>query len=275
MSGDALSLYVNAGGIETHTYVAGAGDGLPVVFVHGGGLGSSAKSWLGTMRAVGRHRPVYAPDTVGFGLTDAPAIAYTTQTILDHLTAFFDAFCLDRLLLVGHSLGATIVARLALALPERIAGCVMVAPGGGAVGVKYHSDGHDAMARVLADPAPANVRALTALMRGNDGHIDEDTAARLAFANRPGHLEALRAYAEAPPAATLEDRLPHVKTPLMLVWGMGERFNPPETGARIAEKLPNLKRYVVFEHAGHYIQYDEPERFPETLNDFFDEVEVV
>jgi pimeloyl-ACP methyl ester carboxylesterase len=274
MSGVALSLYVNAGGIKTHTYVAGGGDRLPAVFVHGGGLGSSAKSWLGTLNAVGRRRQAYAPDTVGFGLTEAPPIAYTTQTILSHLGAFLDALCLERVLLVGHSLGATIVARLTVALPERIAACVMVAPGGGAVGVKYHSEGHDAMARVLADPAPANVRALTALMRGNDEHIDEDTAARLAFAKRPGHLEALRAYAAAPPAATLEDRLPQVKTPLMLVWGMRERFNPPETGARIAEKLPNLTRYVVFENAGHYIQYDEPERFPETLNDFFDEVEV-
>jgi pimeloyl-ACP methyl ester carboxylesterase len=242
--------------------------------VHGGGLGSSAKSWLETMAAVGKRRLAYAPDTVGFGLSAAPAIAYTTQTILDHLTAFFDAFCLERVLLVGHSLGATIVARLTVALPERIAGCVMVAPGGGAVGVKYHSDGHDAMARVLADPTPANVRALTGLMRGNDDYLDADTAARLAFAKRPGHLEALRAYAAAPAAESLERALPQSKTPLMLLWGMRERFNPPETGARIAEKLPNLKRYVVFENAGHYIQYDEPERFSETLNDFFDEVEV-
>jgi 2-hydroxy-6-oxonona-2,4-dienedioate hydrolase len=274
VSGDALSLYVSAGGIKTHVYVSGDGPGLPVVFVHGGGLGSSAKSWLGTMRAVGRRRRAYAPDTVGFGLTEAPAIAYDTQTILDHLRALLDVFCLERVLLVGHSLGATIVARFAVEHPQRVAATVMVAPGGGALGVKYHSDGHDAMARVLAEPAPANVRALARLMRANDDGLEADTAARLAFAERPGHLEALRAYAAAAPAATLEDRLPHATLPLMLVWGLRERFNPPEIGDRIAQKLPNLTRYVVFEHAGHYIQYDEPERFPTALNDFFDQVEV-
>jgi len=274
VSDDALSLYVNAGGIKTHLYVAGEGDGLPVVFVHGGGLGSSAESWLGTMRAVGRKRRAYAPDTVGFGRTDAPAIAYDTQGILDHLTALLDVLCLERVILVGHSLGATIVARLSVEQPERVAACVMVAPGGGALGVRYHSEGHDAMSRVLEDPAPGNVRALAALMRAGDGNIEADAAARLAFAKRPGHLEALRAYAAAAPAATLEDRLPHAAVPLMLVWGLRERFNPPEIGARIAQKLPNLKRYVAFENAGHYIQYDEPERFPETLNDFFNEVEV-
>jgi pimeloyl-ACP methyl ester carboxylesterase len=275
MSGDALSIHVNAGGIKTHAYVAGSGGALPAVFVHGGGLGSNATSWLGTLAAVARHRQAYAPDTVGFGASAAPDMAYDTQTMLDHLTAFFDVLCLERVILVGHSLGATLVARLAVAQPERVAACVMVAPGGGAVGVRYHSDGHDAMARVLADPRPENVRALAALMRGNDDNVEADATARLAFVERPGHLAALRAYAAAAPAPSLADRLPQSTVPLMLAWGLRERFNPPEIGARIAEKLPNLKRYVAFENAGHYIQYDEPERFPETLNDFFEEVEVV
>jgi 4,5:9,10-diseco-3-hydroxy-5,9,17-trioxoandrosta-1(10),2-diene-4-oate hydrolase len=269
-----VSLFVDAGGIKTHAYVAGAGDGLPAVFVHGGGLGSSARSWLGTMQEIGRKRLTFAADTVGFGLTDAPAIAYHTQRILDHLAAFLDAFCLERVILTGHSLGSTIVARFTVEHPERVAACVMVAPGGGALGISYHSDGQDAMARVLADPSPANVHALSALMRATDDGADADATARLALATRPGHLEALRAYAAASPAPTLLERLPKSTVPLMLMWGLRERFNPPEIGDHIAQKLPNLTRYVVFEQSGHYIQHDEPTRFYDTLNDFFDRVEV-
>jgi pimeloyl-ACP methyl ester carboxylesterase len=269
-----LSLYVQAGGIKTHVYVDGAGDGTPVVFVHGGGLGSNAHSWLRTMAFLAPYRRSYAPDMVGFGYSDAPAIAYDTQLMLHHLASFLDVLCLDRVILVGHSLGATIVARLTVAHPERVAACVMVAPGGGALGLTYHSDGHAVMARVLAEPSRENIRALAALVHGGETDLEADVEERLALARRPGHLEAVRAYAAAAPAPALTDRLPNSPGPLMLVWGGRERFNPGEIGDRIAEKLPNLKRYVVFEDAGHYIQYDEPERFPQTLYDFFDEVEV-
>ena len=269
----ALSMYVNAGGIATHLAVAGEGNGLPAVFVHGGGLGSDGHGWCGTMTRLARARRTFAPDTIGFGLTAAPAIAYGTQRILDHLRDVLDVLCLERALLVGHSLGATLVARFALLHPERVAGAVMVAPGGGALGLTYHSDGHVAMASVLANPRPDTMRALTALMRANGDHVEADAAARLERAQRPGHLAALRAYAAAPPAPTLEHDLPRSTIPLMLMWGKNERFNPPELGDKIAAKLPNLKRYVAFDDAGHYIQYDQPDRFAATLSEFFDDVE--
>jgi pimeloyl-ACP methyl ester carboxylesterase len=269
---DALSLFVDAGGIKTHFYVQGAG--APVVFVHGGGLGSNAASWLHVMDAVASRRQAFAPDTVGFGRSAAPAIAYDAQRIVDHIIDFIDVLCLDRVLLVGHSLGGTIVARLAVQHRDRVAGAVMVAPGGGALGIAYHSDGHDALARVLDEPNAANVRALVQLLRSRDEGIDDDVEARLAHATVPGHLNALRAFASAGSRArSLEAELPASDVPLMLAWGKRERFNPPDLGDRIAAKLPNLRRYVTFEHSGHYLQYDEPERFSDALIDFFDEVE--
>jgi pimeloyl-ACP methyl ester carboxylesterase len=268
----ALSLFVNAGGVPTHVAAAGTGCGLPVVFVHGGGLGSDGHGWKATMERLGTRRS-YAPDMVGFGLTAAPDIAYTTQRMLDHLRDVLDVLCIERALLVGHSLGATLVARLAVAYPDRVAGAVMVAPGGGALGLRYHSAGHAAMARALTDPQPEAVRALASLMRGNGADTESDAVARLERAQRPGHLAALRAYAAAPAAPTLERDLPGCSVPLMLVWGKSERFNPPDLGDKIAAALPNLKRYVAFERAGHYVHYDEPKQFAATLTDFFNDVE--
>ena len=272
-----LPLFINAGGIKTHVYVAGEGGRYPVVFVHGGGLGSDSHSWLGTMSQLPRRS--YAFDTVGFGRSAAPppgqdGLTYDTATIVRHLRDVLDTLALERVILVGHSLGATTVARFAVTETERAAAAVMVAPGGGSVGLTYHSDGHAAMARVLIEPSFENVRALAALMRSNDVHADEDARKRLDVARAPGILGALRAYAAAPPAGPLEDSLPKLPIPLMLMWGTGERFNPPGLGDRIAAKLPNLKRYAVFEGAGHYIQYDAPDRFSATLTNFFNDVEV-
>ena len=272
----ALSMDVVAGGIRTHFFVAG--HGAPVVFVHGGGLGSDASSWLPTLAAVAPHRRAYALDTVGFGRSEAPDIAYDGERIVRHVIDFLDVLCLDRVTLVGHSLGATIVARLAVRLPERIAAAVLVAPGGGAFGLKYHSDGHVALERALADPSSVNVRDLAALMHAHDDDLDAETARRLAALSIPGHLAAVRAYArasKAAPSASLEHTFPHAAMPLMLAWGRRERFNPPDLGDRIAAKLPNLTRYAVFERSGHYIHHDEPEAFAATLNAFFDETEAL
>ncbi len=266
-----LPLFINAGGIKTHVYVAGEGGRYPVVFVHGGGLGSDSHSWLGAMSQLARR--TYAFDTVGFGRSAAPALTYDSALIARHLLDVLDVLFLDRAILVGHSLGATTVARFAVAHPARVAAAVMVAPGGGSVGLKYHSDGHAAMARVLTDPSFENVRALAALMRANDDHADEDAAHRLEVARAPGVLAALRAYGAAPAAGSLEETLPQLSIPFMLMWGTAERFNPPDLGDRIAAKLPNLTRYAVFEGAGHYIQYDAPDRFCSTLSNFFDDVE--
>jgi pimeloyl-ACP methyl ester carboxylesterase len=272
----ALSLFVNAGGVKTHFYAQGAG--APVVFVHGGGIGSNADSWLRVMGDVAVRRQAFAPDTIGFGRSAAPALPYDAQRIVDHVRDFVDALCLDRVTLVGHSLGATIVARLALQLSERVAGVVMVAPGGGALGFTYHSDGHVALDRALAEPSPENVRELVRLLRSRDEGIEHDVADRLVAATMPAHLAALRAYGasskEPAAVAPLATQLPASNLPIMLMWGKRERFNPPDLGDRIAEKLPNLRRYAVFQTAGHYIHYDEPEQFSKTLIEFLDEVEV-
>ncbi len=269
----ALSMYVGAGGIKTHFYVEG--NGTPVIFVHGGGVGSNASTWLGAMHRVAERRRAFAPDVVGFGKTGAPPIAYSSQRIIEQLTAFLDALCLERVILVGHSLGGTIVARLAVEQPARVIAAVMVAPGGGLVGLTYHSEGHVAQARALDDPTADNIRALAALMRARDDDVEDDFDKRFAFVKAPGHLDALRAYTAARAPSALPEHLPKLSLPLMLMWGARERFNPPEIGDHIARKLPNLKRYVVFDDAGHDIPSDEPARFPKALIDFFDEVEVV
>jgi pimeloyl-ACP methyl ester carboxylesterase len=280
---EPLSLYVNANRIRTHFYVAGApNDRTPVVLVHGGGIGGSATPWLGTMRALASDRQVYAPESVGFGDSIVPQTAYSSEGIIAQLTAFMDALCLPRVFLVGHSLGGTIVARMAVADPKRYAGVVMVAPGGGALGLKYHSDGHVALSRALDDPSEANIRALATLMRANREHIEADVRKRMIAAATPGHLEAMRGYAagtgsrgQAPSHGNigLDQTLSELAVPLMLMWGKREAFNPADLGDQIAAKLPNLRRYEVFDDAGHYIHTDAPEQCSATLKQFFAEVE--
>src|ERR671933_1628607 len=92
-------------GIKTH-YVH-AGEGEPVVLVHGGGPGAGgASGWGNTIPALAKQFHVSAIDLIGAGHTDKPLIEYSFQTLVEHVAGFVDALNLDRVRVVGNSQGA-------------------------------------------------------------------------------------------------------------------------------------------------------------------------
>ncbi|WP_192384170.1 alpha/beta fold hydrolase, partial [Mesorhizobium silamurunense] len=95
-----------------------AGSGAPVLFIHG--VGMNAAIWQPQIERMADLWDVIAIDMLGHGLSplppQAPELAdYARQAIrlLDHLG-------LDRVSVVGHSMGALIAQELALSAPERI-----------------------------------------------------------------------------------------------------------------------------------------------------------
>jgi pimeloyl-ACP methyl ester carboxylesterase len=111
-------------------------DDAPVaLFVHG--WGCSVYSWRRTLRAVADAGiRALAFDLKGHGLSGKPlgTAHYTLPSLARHVTDVLDALELDRVVLVGHSMGGAISLRLALDAPERVAGLVLPAPiGFGAV----------------------------------------------------------------------------------------------------------------------------------------------
>ena len=103
-------------------------DGPPVLFVHGNV--SSSLFWQPTMLALpAPYRPL-AVDLRGFGDTDAVPVDATrgVRDWSDDLTALLDALDLDRVHLVGWSLGGGVVMQSVIDAPERVASLTLVAP---------------------------------------------------------------------------------------------------------------------------------------------------
>jgi pimeloyl-ACP methyl ester carboxylesterase len=97
-----------------------AGDGPPLVLVHGSGM--SASTWAPLMPFLGTHRLI-AFDLPGFGLSDA--FDYSGRPLRAHavaqLTSLLDALGLERVPIVGTSLGGMWALCLAADAPERVA----------------------------------------------------------------------------------------------------------------------------------------------------------
>ncbi|AHG91980.1 hypothetical protein J421_4443 [Gemmatirosa kalamazoonensis] len=106
-------------------------DAPPVVFVHG--WACSIYTWRRNLRAVAdAGARVFAFDLTGHGLSDKPLDYrwYSVPAQAQQLREVLDGLGLDRVLLVGHSMGAAISLRLAIDTPERVAGLVLAAPVG-------------------------------------------------------------------------------------------------------------------------------------------------
>jgi pimeloyl-ACP methyl ester carboxylesterase len=103
-------------GLDLH-YVS-AGRGPATLLIHG--LGGFAESWRATMAALEPHARVIAFDLPGFGQSAKPRRAYTLDFFARAAAALLRDLGVDRVRLVGHSLGAGVAVAFALAYPERV-----------------------------------------------------------------------------------------------------------------------------------------------------------
>ena len=112
--------------------VSDAGDGPPVVLLHGFACGK--RMWFHQTRALRRHFRVVAYDLRGHGLTGAPAAAtdYSAAHLARDLVGVLDALKIERAAIVGFSLGGGPALALAASRPERVSRLVLADVGAGA-----------------------------------------------------------------------------------------------------------------------------------------------
>jgi pimeloyl-ACP methyl ester carboxylesterase len=196
--------------------------GEAVLFVHGNV--SSALFWqqtLLTLAGSGRLRPL-AVDLRGFGETDPLPVDARRgmRDWADDVAALVDTLGLDRVHLVGWSMGAGVVLQYLLDAPDRVASVALVAPvspfgfGGtaGPEGARVHADGTGAGA------GAANPDFVAALAAG-DTTADSPTSPR----------SILRTFYVAAGSLPLDARLEDIFVASMISTRTGEDHYPGDS----------------------------------------------
>ncbi|MGY1695116.1 alpha/beta fold hydrolase [Geodermatophilus sp. SYSU D00814] len=201
-----------------------AGPGEAVLFVHGNV--SSALFWQPTLRTLhetGRHRAL-AVDLRGYGDTDPLPIdaGRGVRDWSDDLAALVDALGLDRVHLVGWSMGAGVVLQHLLDAPSRVASVTLVAPVspfgfGGTAGPEGRRLGVDGAGSGGGAANPEFVAALAAGDRSD------------AAPTSPRSI--LRAFYVAPGSLPLDPALEDVFVAAMLSTRTGEDHYPGDAVA--------------------------------------------
>lgn len=119
---ERLSIPV-AGG-ELAAFRFGKRDASPIIAAHG--ITSNSRAWVVVARALGDGAQLIALDLRGRGVSNTLPPPFGPAVHVEDMLAVLDALELDRALLVGHSLGAYMVARLAVEHPDRAERVVLV-----------------------------------------------------------------------------------------------------------------------------------------------------
>jgi 3-oxoadipate enol-lactonase len=255
---------VDVDGIELH--VTEVGQGPPLLFLHG--LTAAADFHRGELELLGRRHRVLAPDLRGHGRSTRPA-AYSIGDHVADLLGLLDGARLDRVPVVGVSMGSYLAQALAVAAPERVAALVLV--------VSKSNGLTTSSARVLAEHAdevdglgPEETQLwLAQRMFAPDA---PDTVRRRVLGwfqgqERPMSAAQVQAANDALAGFDFREDLPGIAVPTLVLSGGHDLFNPPAAGREIADAVPGA-RFEVFEDAGHFLTAEQPERFAATDEEF-------
>jgi 4,5:9,10-diseco-3-hydroxy-5,9,17-trioxoandrosta-1(10),2-diene-4-oate hydrolase len=269
------SRFADAAGMRLHYHEAGpANPGpVPVVLLHGGGPGASGWSNFGRNLPVfaGRFRTLLV-DQPGFGQSDRPPVTGNYFTFAaDALAGLLKSLGIERVHLLGNSLGGGTAVRFALNYPDRAGRLVLMAPGGLSLNVfsPDPTEGIKRLSRFAAAPGPTREK-MAAFLRimVHDQRLvtDELIDERFAAAGDPAALAAMASLgASFFDPATAEDGLlwreaHRLRHHVLLIWGREDRINPLD-GALVALKVIRRAQLHVFGGCGHWAQLEKFDEF--------------
>lgn len=262
----ADSRFVDLGGPAGRIHYLTAGDGPPLLALHG--LGATGAIWLPVFADLTERFTVIAPDRPGRGLSTPVDYRETGfgEFGVEYLVALLDALGIDETAVVANSLGGFQALALARDHPERVSRCCLV---GGAAGLSrsqplaFRLFGIPVVGRWLFDrmreESVDDWRETTREMDVVDDSAipDEAFEVRLRGDFQPGNRESLWSLLDSlvalrgfDPALDLRGDLPTIETPTRFVWGSEDAFWPPDVGWEAVESVPNADLVVLDDH-GH------------------------
>jgi pimeloyl-ACP methyl ester carboxylesterase len=257
-----------------------SGSGPVVLFIHG--ILGSQRQWEHLIDSMDEDHRVVLPDLFGHGESAKPVGDYSLSAHAAAMRDLLDHLGIERVTLVGHSLGGGIAMQFFYLFPDRVERLVLVSSGGlgRELNVLLRSATLPGAASVLSVIASAPVLSrVEALGRGASKvgwRPGADVGAIWRGFSSLGDGESRRAFLATTRAVIdiggqtisahdhLEGALP---IPTMIVWGSKDRMIPASHALSLEKKLPDC-RVEMFEGAGHFPHLDDPERFVRMLREF-------
>ena len=256
--------------------------GPPCVLLHG--FGDAACVWNHLAIRLAQQFHVVAMDLRGHGNSDwDPDTKYDSETFSADLTKTVAAFGFERMILVGHSLGADVAVRFAAENASRVAALVIVdfGPECDKAGIDEVLHGFAAMPRAfasaeeygewliahrpLADPGLLRQFARGTLRQSASQGWEPKADAALATRSHVSRLDVTEGRYCWP---DLWPALARINCPSLVVRGMGSGVLPYDVARRMVDRALPDGRLATIAAAGHAVMMDNPVEFSASVGGF-------
>jgi len=252
---------------ETHT-IAGCGvrvlrggRGTPLLFLHGAAGGGM---WLPFMDKLAERFEVIVPDHPGYGQSDRPEWLDELSDLAYFYLDFMKALDLDRVHLVGHSLGGWLAAEIAIRSTARLASLTLVSAAGLHINGVSKGDlflwsPEERVRNLFVDQSFADARLAQPM---TDEAIDialknELATADLAWNPRFFHPQ-------------VRKWIHRIDVPTQIIWGDGDKIFPPRYAEEYNRLIRGSKLSVL--SCGHIPQVEKAGAFVDLLTRFVEDV---
>jgi pimeloyl-ACP methyl ester carboxylesterase len=253
-----------------------AGKGPPILFLHG--LGGSWRDWSANLPAFAANYRVMAMDFPGFGESDKPEVRYSIEWVTDVVERFLQQQELDRLNLVGHSMGGLVALNLASRPKSRVKKLVIT----DAVGIRDKSEflayamskkimGADTEWEFVESFLKDQFRAMA------DELIEKQKpqTARELFESLKMPIigkPLLPMTPEVQMVASIFDfdirpTLAFIQQPTLILWGAKDSIASPQDASLLQTKI-HASTLIIFPDSGHSPMMEHPSLFNQELGRF-------
>ena len=243
---------------ESFEYIE-AGEGEVIILLHG---------LLGSLTNFSKIIP-YFTDTHRLILpilpvTRLPLRQTNIQGLTQYVIDFIDCLELDNFILVGNSLGGHLAINYLSEYSEKVSSLILTGSSGlfeNAFGNSFPKRNDYQFIKEKTEFTFYNPKTATKELVDN---VYENTSVR---------EKALRIVMLAKSAMreTVEDQLPNILLPTLLIWGNQDRITPPFVGEDFKRLIPNAELYFIDE-CGHAPMLEQPLAFSKIMRRFLNKV---
>lgn len=258
------------GELRIHYYEGGPADGETILMIHG--FGANRDNWLRFARHFTARYHVIALDLPGFGESSKPDASYDVATQTERVQAFIAALGIDKLHLIGNSMGGHIAALYAARYPQQVLSLALLDNAG--VTAPNQSELFQRLERGESNPLVVRNAA------------DFENLMNFVFVAPPPLPDALKQhFAEQAMANSahydkifaqlreryvpLEPELPKITAPTLLLWGDRDRVLDVSS-IEVMQPLLRKSSVVIMKDCGHAPMIERPEETAKHYQDFLD-----
>ncbi len=278
------SRYLDVRGHRLHLHTLG--EGAPLVLLHGGGADASLVSWGAIAPLLAPRFRLYLPDWPGYGRSEPWSDTLRSADLPDVLERIRTHLGLERLDVVGVSMGGLAALSYALAHPQHLRRAAVFGCGGLQDRAPYHALAWPILHLPLLGPALARAQWRTyarrpGLLRSSLKPLlptflkVPDDLVRLVqdeLTGRSDHTVFFRWQRDEIGLrglrTDLSGHLGDIAAPVLMLHGTRDIAVPVTYARAAADRLPRC-RYVEVEGGGHWLPREAPELAAERLEAFF------